>query len=268
MEARRDWRAHLKSGCHVQLLPNRKCPLKRLAHTHLGTRKVPLHRRHREGDELFRSLADTWRFWRLERAQTLRRKPVSLRAVWFVCFFCFPRRTSRLGSPFDAKASGGLEHLWLWVWHPYAVHPLHAVANPWICRRTRLTCLLCGWRAGGPLAIQRFQLTRMASLVMGPSTLVRRQNVEWLGLEISDRFVGSKVFHSIGSIELGVGPGLACTKPIFAVVACGILRPGDGQRQSEKVWRNDRPYRHPHSLPCGDAHSSKPGGCALGARPS
>lgn len=113
--------------------------------------------------------------------------------------------------------------------------PAHAIADPCTCRRTRLICLLCGWRARGPLA-QRFQPTRMA---LADRRWCARQNVEWLGLEISDRLLGSKAFPLDWLHRAGVGPGLACTMPIFAVVACGILRPRDGQRQLERVWRND-----------------------------
>lgn len=93
------------------------------------------------------------------------------------------------------KAGGGFEHLWLWVLAPAYGASIARGAIPARRRRTRLTCLLCDWRAGRPPGHPAHEnghqwisvaYTAALGLKIGA---VRRQNVEWLGL-VSDRFLG------------------------------------------------------------------------------
>lgn len=110
-------------------------------------------------------------------------------------------------------------------------HPRTRSQTPGHAAGTRLICLLCGWRAGGPLAIQRFQPTRTDRRWCAART--------WNGwdLKYPTDFSGPKPSirlapSSWGRLKLGMH------KAHFRC-SCGILRPGDGQRQLERVWRND-----------------------------
>ena len=65
----------------------------------------------------------------------------------------------------------------LWVLTP-ACNGANAPWNSWACSKIRLTCLLCAWRAGGPLAVSHTRMDLCAA------SLPACQNVEWL--EVSD----------------------------------------------------------------------------------